>query len=184
MRMIWPKDFLGQKIDHCPPQDYQIRLYQKGDEESFFKIMALSGWEGWNQAVLDPWLAKIIPNSWFMLIHIKSKNIVSTAMGLHNYKGIYPFWSELGWLASDPEHSGKGLGYVVSASVTERLMEAGYQYIQLFTEDFRLPAIKTYLKLGYIPSIIEDGQLERWKRIFNSLDWPFQPGNWTTIKDA
>jgi mycothiol synthase len=182
--MIWPKDLLGQKIDRVPPKGYQLRHYQDGDENRFFKIMALSGWEGWNQNTLDPWLAKIIPNSWFMLIHKKSKNIVCTAMGLHNYKGIYPFWGELGWLASDPDHSGKGLGLVVSAAVTGRLMEAGYRNIQLFTEDFRLPAIKTYLKLGYVPSIIENSQMERWKRIFNSLDWPLQPGYWNTMIDA
>ena len=105
-------------------------------------------------------------------------------MGLHNYKGTYPYWGELGWLASDPKHSGKGLGLVVSAAVTERLMAAGYQNIQLFTEDFRLPAIKTYLKLGYIPSIIEDDQIERWKSIFTSLEWPFQPDSWATINNA
>ena len=184
MRMIWPKDLLGQIDDHDPPQGYQLRLYQKGDEESFFNVMAHSGWERWNQDALDPWLAKIIPDSWFMIIHKKSKNIVCTAMGLHNYKGIYPFWGELGWLASDPEHSGQGLGLVVSAAVTERLMEAGYKNIQLFTEDFRLPAIKTYLKLGFIPSIIEEGQIDRWRNIFTSLDWPNQPGIWATMKDA
>lgn len=30
-------------------------------------------------------------------------------------------------------------------------MEEGYHYIHLYTEDWRFAALKTYLKLGYIP---------------------------------
>jgi mycothiol synthase len=184
LRMIWPKNLFGQDIEYDIPSDYILRRYQKGDEKRFFEIMSLSGWEGWNQDTLNPWLAKIIPDSWLMVIEKSSKQIVCTAMALHNYKGTYPFWGELGWLASDPEHSGKGLGLVVSAAVTERLMDAGYRNIQLFTEDFRLPAIKTYFKLGYVPSIYKKGMFERWKEICASLDWPFKPSSWDKAKDA
>ena len=184
LRMVWPKDLLGQNLDYKIPPGYKIRLYEKGDEKRFFEIMALSGWEDWGQDTLDPWLAKILPDSWFMIIKKSSNQIVCTAMALHNYKGTYPFWGELGWLASDPEHSGIGLGLVVSAAVTERLMDAGYRNIQLFTEDFRLPAIKTYLKLGYVPSIYKQGMVERWKEICLRLDWPFNPNGWHKAKDA
>ena len=184
LRMVWPKTLLGQQIECNIPPGYKIRLYKNGDEERFFEIMALSGWESWDQDTLDPWLAKIIPDSWFMIIENTSNLIVCTAMALHNYKGIYPFWGELGWLASDPKHSGKGLGLVVSAAVTERLMDAGYRNIQLFTEDFRLPAIKTYLKLGYVPSIYKQGMVDRWKEICLGLGWPFNPNSWHKAKDA
>lgn len=184
LRMVWPKNLLGQSIDYNIPAGYRIRLYKKGDEKRFFELMSLSGWEGWEQDTLDPWLAKIIPDGWFMVVDQSSKRIVCTAMALHNYKGTYPFWGELGWLASDPTHAGKGLGYIVSAVVTERLMEAGYRNIQLFTEDFRLPAIKTYLKLGYVPSIYNEGMMDRWREICTSLGWPFEPSRWDETEDT
>jgi len=184
LRMVWPKNLMGQDLGYHPPTGYKLRLYQSGDEERFFEIMSLAGWEGWNQETLSPWLAKIIPDGWFMVIKEENKQIVCTAMALHNYKGSYPFWGELGWLASDPSHSGKGLGLVASAAVTERLMDAGYRNIQLFTEDFRLPAIKTYLRLGYIPSIYEEVMIERWKEICQSINWPFSPSNWDKVEDA
>jgi len=184
LRMVWPQNQPGRKLNKIYSKGYEIRLYKAGDERRFFKIMSLSGWEGWDQAVLAPWLAKIIPDGWFMVIDQPSGQIVSTAMALHNYKGTYPFWGELGWLASDPAYSGQELGLVASAAVINRLIDAGYRNIQLFTEDFRLPAIKTYLKLGFVPSIYAEGMIERWKELCQSLNWPFNPGDWDLKKDS
>lgn len=61
---------------------------------------------------------KILPAGWFMITHAASDEIAATAMCLHNYKGINPFQGELGWLACDPAHTGKGLGLAISAAVT------------------------------------------------------------------
>ena len=63
----------------------------------------------------------------------------------------------------------------VCAAVTRRLLDIGYKDIHLGTEDFRLPAIKTYLKLGYIPFIYAIGMNERWADICDKLGWPFTP---------
>ena len=52
-----------------------------------------------------------------MILEEQTKTIVATAMCLHNYKGSTPFWGNLGWLACDPSHTGKGLGIAVSAAV-------------------------------------------------------------------
>jgi mycothiol synthase len=102
-------------------------------------------------------------------------------MALHNYKGKYPFWGELGWLAVDPAHSGKGLGMAVSAAVTARFIAAGYRRIHLFTEDFRLAALKTYLKLGYVPFLCSPGTEDRWRIICQELGWPHVPDTWRSI---
>jgi hypothetical protein len=31
--------------------------------------MEPAGWQGWNEELLQPWLAKIIPDGWFMVVH-------------------------------------------------------------------------------------------------------------------
>ena len=184
LRMVWPISYLGHSFEYPIPTGYTLRPYHLGDEDQFFIIMSVAGWEGWNNEVLQPWLAKIIPDGWFMIVEDKTNRILYTAMALHNYKGIYPFWGELGWLAGDPDHSGIGLGLIVSAAVTERLIDAGYRNIQLFSEDYRLPAIKTYLKLGYIPSFYIEGMADRWEEICHKLEWPFTPGNWNNANKA
>jgi len=72
-------------------------------------------------------------------------------------------------VAADPEHRGKGLGLAVCAQATARFIQAGYRNIYLLTDDFRLPAIKTYLKLGYEPLLFCEGMAERWESVYRQL---------------
>ncbi len=178
LQMMWPKHLLNAPPIIQLPPGYKLRTYQQGDEPRFYEIMALVGWAGWNDEKLKPWLAKVLPNGWFMIVQAKSDKIVGTAMCLHNYKEMNPFQGELGWLAGDPKHGGKGLGMVASAAVTKRFIDAGYRNIRLYSEDYRLPALKTYLKVGYVPFLYETGMEQRWQVICEQLKWPFLPETW------
>ena len=40
----------------------------------------------------------------------------------------------------------------------------------LDTDDFRLPAIKNYLNLGFVPVYAGESHLLRWQSIFKKLD--------------
>jgi mycothiol synthase len=86
----------------------------------------------------------------------------------------------LGWLAGDPVHAGKGLGLAVSASVIVRFIEEGFHKIHLYTEDDRLAALKTYLKLGFMPTLYTPEMPDRWRAICQQLRWPFTPDVWVS----
>ena len=176
LQMMWPEHLLNAPPAVQLPPGYTLRTYQQGDKLRFYKVMELSGWPGWNDKVLQPWLPRILPEGWFMAIHEESSEIVATAMALRS--DVYPSGGELGWLAGDPAHAGKGLGMAVSAAVTARFIEAGCRPIHLYTEHWRLPALKTYLKLGYIPFLYTPEMPERWQAICAQLQWPFTPGVW------
>ncbi len=45
-------------------------------------------------------------------------------------------------------------------------LPAGYN---LCTDDWRLPAVKTYLNLGFEPEIIHESHPARWKAVFETL---------------
>jgi len=75
----------------------------------------------------------------------------------------------MGWVAVDPEHRGKGLGKFVTAAATQALLEHGAQYIYLLTDDWRVPAIKGYLKVGYVPIYHKPGMKKRWQELFLAL---------------
>lgn len=156
LRMVWPADRIRKPPDVISPRGYTIRTYQPGDEERFYEIMRLAGWPGWNADKLKLSLSRILPDGWFMGIRDSTNDIVATAMCLHNYTERHPFWGDLGWLACDPHHTGKGLGYALSAAVTARFISAGYTHIGLHTEHYRLPAIKTYLKLGRANALLRN----------------------------
>jgi mycothiol synthase len=176
--MVWPERLLNAPPVVRLPPGYGLRTYRRGDEARFYKVMELAGWPGWDDTRLQPWLARIPPESWFMVVHESSGEIVATAMGLHDHSELHPFGGELGWVASDLAHAGKGLGMAVCAAVTARLIGAGYRDIHLYTEHWRLAALKTYLKLGYVPFLYLPEMPERWRVICAQLDWPFTPEAW------
>lgn len=178
LQMVWPEQrFAASPSVHLPP-GYTLRTYQQGDEPGFYKVMELAGWPGWDDEKLRPWIARIPPESWFMIIHDTTDTIVATAMGLHDHSDDHPFGGELGWVAVDPAHTGHGLGTAVCAAVTARLMAAGYRNIHLYTEHWRLAALKLYLKLGYVPFLYTPAMPERWRVVCTQLGWPFTPEVW------
>ena len=78
--------------------------------------------------------------------------------------------SEVGWVAVSPEHQGKGLGYQTVLSVLLFAKKMNYPETYLNTDDWRTPAIRTYLSLGFKPEIIADNQVERWSKILSNID--------------
>ena len=57
--------------------------------------------------------------------------------------------AELGWVVVQPAHRGQGLGLQVCRAVLCFARDLGYRYVYLLTEDYRLPAIRLYLRLGF-----------------------------------
>jgi len=176
--MVWPEHLLNAPPPVRLPPGYTLRTYRPGDESRFYQIMALAGWPGWDGQRLHPWLLRVVPEGWFMVVSERTGEIVTTAMALHDHLSSRPFSGELGWLAGDPAHAGKRLGRAVSAAVTARFVEVGYRHIHLYTEHWRLPALKTYLNLGYVPWLSAPDMAERWQAVCAQLEWPFRPPAW------
>jgi len=178
LQMVWPERLLDPRPSIRLASGYTLRTYRPGDETGFFKVMERAGWPGWDEEKLRPWIARVPPGSWFMIVDDPSGEIVATAMGLHDHTDLHPFGGELGWVAADPAHAGKALGGAVSAAVTARLIAAGYRNIHLYTEHWRLAALKTYLRLGFVPFLYAPEMAGRWRAVCETLAWPFTPEAW------
>jgi len=76
------------------------------------------------------------------------------------------------YVACRPAHLGKRLGLLVSLAVLHKFVEEGCSESVLFTDDYRLPAIKTYLRLQFHPLIVHENQPERWRLLFDILGQP------------
>lgn len=68
--------------------------------------------------------------------------------------------------------AGKGLGTSISLAAMHQMKREGCSRAVLRTDDFRIPAIKSYLKLGYQPHVVHDNQPERWRAIGEKLGIP------------
>ena len=170
LQMIWPSERLGESLQWNLPKGYLLRNFQSGDKESYINLMKSAGFNEWNNDNFNAVIEKIIPNGLFFIEHIESSEIVGTAMGSNNPSKYFPNGGELGWVAVTPSHNGKGLGYIVCAAITKRFLELGYREIYLLTDDFRIPAIKTYLKLGYIPLYHLPNMKQRGREVIKKVE--------------
>jgi mycothiol synthase len=177
--LLWPLTRLTEPPDVRLPDGYALRTHQRGDEATWRTIQnsaepVLPGVD--LDELLKRYLSLLLPNGLFFAIHLASGEAVATAGALHNTRdGMFPFGGELGWVATVPAHQSKGLGTAVSAAATRRLIGAGYESIRVGTQDHHLPAIKVYLRLGYVPFLYAADMAERWRQICAKLDWPFTP---------
>jgi predicted dehydrogenase/GNAT superfamily N-acetyltransferase len=171
LQMLWPKRLLAAPPPVVVPDDYEMRQYTPADEANYIELMAKAGFTGWTSQMVASTVRGILPGGFFLIVHRATGRLVATAMATHNPTSEHPYGGELGWVAGDPEHKGKGLGLAVCAAVLRRYIQAGYQEIYLRTDDFRLPALKTYLRQGWEPLYFCEGMKERWAEVFAKIGW-------------
>ena len=176
--MLWPTGAQPAPAEPEIAAGYAIRTFRPGDQDEFMRLMALTDFDRFDQAKLDYNVARIIPGGWFFAVREATGEVVGTAMCLHNYTGNTPFGGHVGWVYVRPEHTGCRLGYALTACVTRRFLEAGYRRIELGTEHYRLPAIKTYLRLGYRPVLYGPRMPAIWADICAKIGWPYEPERW------
>lgn len=73
------------------------------------------------------------------------------------------------WVASDPSHRGKQLGLLATLATLHEFQRWGAKGSVLHTDDFRLPAIKVYLKLGFRPVLSHATHAPRWAKLRPAL---------------
>ena len=76
---------------------------------------------------------------------------------------------ELGWVAVHPDHRGRRLGLEVCRAALWYARRRGWPASILNTDDWRLPAINTYLKLGFVPELTHGSHPARWQEIHRTL---------------
>lgn len=81
----------------------------------------------------------------------------------------YPDEGYVHWVGADPEHRGKQLGLIVSVATLREFATWGAKGSILHTDDFRIPAIRVYLKLGFVPVVDHATHIPRWAKLRKAL---------------
>ena len=103
-----------------------------------------------------------------VLYLMDGKKIVATATAVE--RDDYPGEGWFRMIASDPEVRGKGLGKLICLAALYRLKERGYKSAVLSTDDDRLPALKTYLSLGFKPIYFHESHEDRWNNVIEKIN--------------
>lgn len=176
LKMRWPRRRLKERLP--TEEKCRIREYQEGDETQFLELMTFGDFDPWDETKLSYNLNRALPGGWLFGIDESTERAVGTIVCLHNYGNDVPFCGEIGWLCCRPECRGKGFGAALTVAATNRFLDAGYSDICLRTEYFRLPAIKVYLEVGYVPIIDSKNSLAMWREACEALAIPFTPDHW------
>jgi len=159
-------------LDGLPPVEvpagYRLRTYRPGDEAAWCRLVndGIGGdytEEKCRQELIER--PSFDPDDLFFVEH--DGEVVGTACALRADEEGKP--GILHMVVVSPEHRGHGLGRVLVAAVLHRFRELGYTTVALSTDDFRLPAIATYLSLGFQPKYTHDSHQERWRAIRDRL---------------
>lgn len=171
LRMVRPN------LDKLPklelPEGYGLRSYQEGDEGHWANIISDSF--GGRERTAEDTRNEItgrdvfVPDGLYFVTHQDipvgtacawRQSVEETDVGYVHMVGV------LGY------HTGHKLGKWVSLAVLYYFRDNGFSCSMLDTDDFRIPAIKTYLNLGFVPVYVDDTQPERWVEILNKLKLP------------
>ena len=73
-------------------------------------------------------------------------------------------------VACKEKFRGRGFGTLLNNLALKVLKDEGMETAYLTTDDWRIPAIKSYLRAGFVP-VIPDGDMDaRWKAVFEKIN--------------
>lgn len=155
---------LGGLPDFEVPEGYGLRTYQPGDEQAWAEIMN-SGIGEWTAEKCRENLTskpQFLPDGLFF-VTFEGKPVGSACCWRKS-----PDECKVGWLHMIcvlPEHRGMRLGHVLNLAILHYFRDHGFQEVWLSTDDFRIPAIKSYLRIGFEPHVFDRLHEGRWQAV-------------------
>ena len=166
------KMYFFPEADRIPqlevPDGFEIRQLRSGEERQYLALRTMSGFSEWDMAKLREYQSG--PAKRIMVLVDKSTGTLAQAASAESFteEGTGQF----GWLLSNPDYRGRGLGRPISIATMQALKEEGFRRFVIFTDDFRVPALRIYLKLGWHPVYHAEDMEARWKAIGEKLGIP------------
>ncbi|MCX5658570.1 MAG: GNAT family N-acetyltransferase [Planctomycetota bacterium] len=161
-------------LDGLPPltmgEGVSVRSLQPGDEAAWDRVVG--GAFGWEQCAgkfestmrSDP---AFLPERVFFGLH---NGVALATASAWNRPGEYgPEIGYLHYVAVQPGQTNRGMGTLVSLAALHKLKAEGRTSAVLHTDDFRLPAVFIYLRLGFAPLVTHESHRARWPEVFKNL---------------
>ncbi|HXB67201.1 MAG TPA: GNAT family N-acetyltransferase [Candidatus Acidoferrales bacterium] len=179
MYMLWPHQRGLPDVPSFPPA---YRLYTVASERLDEARAVVETDGAMSDSEWRRFCDSVVPDGLFVVVEDKSSAWVGSIGAAHNpaaTRFYFPGGGQLGYLVVLPDHRGRGLGAALAAAAVRRLLHGGYRHIFLGVQDWRLAAIRSYLRLGFQPFIHAPELAERWRSVFGALgceprelDWP------------
>ncbi|MCW8130582.1 MAG: GNAT family N-acetyltransferase [Planctomycetota bacterium] len=167
---------LRPTLDGLPPLQwpagYAVRSFKEGDQAAWNAMMDAAfdrapGTTDFDQVMKAD--AAFRPER--VLMVEKNGEAAATASAWHR-PAYGTACGYVHWVGTHPAHRGKRLGYWASLAALNVMKSEGRGRAVLHTDDFRLPALRIYLEMGFVPLIDDASQPQRWRAVLEELAWP------------
>jgi len=170
LRMIWKPE--NPRTIKGVPEGFSVRSMSFADIDGWCEVSrALTGENRWSNEefirnmLFNPPLT-LLPRDIYCLFDDAAGAMVSTAAAcLDTEKRL----GNLHMVSAVPEYRGRGIGRAVCEAAVECFVRHGIAEATLSTDEFRVPAIKIYLGLGFRPWLYEEDMPGRWRGVFNDM---------------
>ncbi|MBS3763749.1 MAG: GNAT family N-acetyltransferase [Planctomycetes bacterium] len=163
---------------------YYIRTYRDGDSGNWQVILAQSFDRDPDSFSFDKMMRRdpaFRPERIFFVC--QDEEPVGTVSAWRR-PAVDPEAGIIHWLGVMPGHGGKALGRSLVTEALQSMAEDELKRAFLLTDDFRLPALKTYLNCGFEPQLVHENQRDRWKKVFQQLRMPELSEEFAEILDG
>jgi RimJ/RimL family protein N-acetyltransferase len=160
-------------LENLPPLDlpegYTLRIARDADADAIAAFMGRAfGEMTWTTANVREWLLDDeTVKATFVIEHDGAPVATASARLLPEQ---YPGSGYVHWVGADVGHRGKRLGYLASLATLYEFARLGCKDAVLDTDDFRVPAIKVYLNLGFVPEHRHATHPVRWAKLAPKLE--------------
>lgn len=169
LKMIFDRRQQSAPAEAVVADGFCLRGYRPDDEAAYMVLRERCGFEIKNaKSDLVTALENLRAGGFLLVEEIASKRLVASAMAR---KGYYKEYDNLSWVMTHPEYRGRSLGRLVCTSALRISLDAGAAGMTLATDDFREPALRLYLRLGWRPWLYteEDDMRKRWIAVSERL---------------
>ncbi|MEW6355271.1 MAG: GNAT family N-acetyltransferase [Planctomycetota bacterium] len=153
------------------PAGYEVRTYLPGDEAAWADVVnrSFGGKERTAETAREAITGQPLFEPDRLFFVTQDGRAVGTACAWER-EGFPQGTGYLHMVAVAPEHQGHGLGRLLVNLVLHCFREKGYREVMLHTDDFRIPAIKSYLRAGFDPVIRDEDDRQRWNVIREKIE--------------
>jgi mycothiol synthase len=149
------------------PQNFILRPFLPPDIAALATLLTRAFEEKWDEERVRRTLTEA-PDVDAVYVVAQGDELVATASA-RIMPDIFPGSGYLHWVAVDPRYRGQGLGSLVSIRVLQHFRDLGLHDAVLETENFRMAAVRTYLRLGFVPESRDREEQRRWASLLPGL---------------
>jgi mycothiol synthase len=165
LRMVYVADEKKTLPDLEIAPGFALRTFGKDELDEYSALRVSAGFDAWDAATFERETLSLLPGCHLVITEIATGRFAASASAELPVPEEFHGFGLLGWVMCHPDFRGKRLGYAVCLAVMRILYSYGYRSFILSTDDCRIPAVKTYLNLGWQPWLTEPDMEERWRNL-------------------